>query len=77
MPALAITIDYLALKAEYLKLHGKYSGSFLDTILPEDLAALDLHPPTQVWLIDWMQARVMCYWKVTGDKGVRNQLHPA
>lgn len=71
MPRIAITIDYLGIKGEYIKLHKHQSGDFLDRILSTDLEILDLPPPSQVWIIDTAYARVECYWKVRGDPKVR------
>ncbi|KAH9918502.1 uncharacterized protein B0H18DRAFT_1031079 [Fomitopsis serialis] len=75
MPALAITIDYFGLKAEYMKIHREQAGDFLETILAEDLTTLDFSPPREVWLVNWEHARVMCYWKSKGDDGLRAIKH--
>ena len=71
MPSrLTMSIAYLGLKGEYIKLHKHLSGDFLDKILPYDLSALGLPPPSLTWIQDTTSGLVECYWKIRGDDQV-------
>ncbi|KAH9918592.1 uncharacterized protein B0H18DRAFT_1030537 [Fomitopsis serialis] len=69
MPAFAITLQYVGLNAEFFRLHKARSRGFPKAFVKDNLKSLELPLPRMLYLLDWQEARVMCYWKMMGDIG--------
>ncbi|TFY54001.1 hypothetical protein EVJ58_g9125 [Rhodofomes roseus] len=69
MSEFAITIQYAGLKAEFFRLHKTRSRAFPKVCLKKDIRSLQVPLPRLLYLLDWDDAKVMCYWKAIGDSG--------
>ncbi|KZT70681.1 hypothetical protein DAEQUDRAFT_764547 [Daedalea quercina L-15889] len=63
MPAFAINITYSGLKAKYLQAYKQRSGGFPRAFLRDDIKTLRMPLPKLVYLLDWEQGQLMCYWE--------------